>query len=135
MRRLLALAALTLLLTGCAVETDDSPGSSVQEGGGPTADAPAGGGDAGSDVTVTGCNRGEFGLITAVLSVMNSQDTPQSYLVTVSADGPDGVRVAELNAAANSIQPGQTASVEAVGSVTGEAPEGLTCTVVNVNRF
>lgn len=61
--------------------------------------------------------------------------SPNSYAVTLSADGPGGTRVAELNGFANSIQPGQTATVDAVGSVSGEAPEGLTCTVVNVNRF
>jgi hypothetical protein len=129
--RLLPAALLALALTGCAVETSNEPGSSATEGGSGGA---GGGSDAGADVTVNSCERGEFGQVTAGLSITNSTDAAKSYLVTVSADGPDGARVAELNAASNSVQPGQTAMVDALGAAT-DPPEGLTCTVVSVNRF
>ena len=129
MRRSVATVLLTIAVSGCAVETSDGPGSSVSEDGATSE------GEASSDVVVESCQRGDFGLITSTLAITNSSDSPKSYLVTVSADGPDGARVAELNAAANSVQPGQAARVDATGSVSGEAPEGLTCTVVSVNRF
>lgn len=130
--RLATALIVPFLLTGCGVESSEGPGSSVNEDGGKTGQETDG---AGADVTVTGCKRAEFGLITANLSIKNSAGSAKTYAVTLSADGPGGTRVAELNGFANSIQPGQTAMVDAVGSVSGEAPEGLTCTVVNVNRF
>jgi hypothetical protein len=129
--RLLPAALIIAALAGCNVETTDEPGSSVTEGG---SEQEQSGGGAGADVTVNSCERGEFGQITARLSITNSTDSAKSYIVTVSADGPDGTRVAELNAASNAVQPGQTANVEALGSAT-EPPEGLTCTVVSVDRF
>lgn len=73
-------------------------------------------------------------MITAKLTITNSQAEPMTYAVTASANTPDGSRVAELNTFANSIQPGQAATVDAMG-MAQDAPDGLTCVVVSVDRF
>lgn len=92
------------------------------------------GGDVAEDVVVDSCEAGDFGDVTAGLTITNSTEENQSYIVTVSANGPDGNRVAELSAAANQIAPGQSASVDAVGFLE-DAPEDLTCVVASVDRF
>ncbi|NAZ73957.1 hypothetical protein GTQ99_00730 [Kineococcus sp. T13] len=84
------------------------------------------------DVLVNSCTPGEFGQVSADLTVTNSDDAARSYLITVSVNGPDGNRLAEANAAANSIAPGQVAQVQAIGSIT-DPPAELTCVVANVS--
>lgn len=92
-------------------------------------------GSAEADVVVDSCAPGQFGTIEGTATVTNSDDSPRSYLITVSANGPDGNRVAELNAAANSVGAGQSAKVQLVGSGGEDVPQNITCVVANVQRF
>jgi len=85
------------------------------------------------DVAVTDCKMGDFGTATATLTITNSSDSPKSYLVTVSGNDDTGARLSEMNAAANTVGAGQTATVDALGSVTSGTV--TQCVVANVNRF
>jgi hypothetical protein len=117
--------------------TPAQPSSAAEPSTGETAaEAPAAPepGSAESDVVVTSCDVGDFDMVTSALTVTNSTDELASYLITISANGPDGNRVVELTAAANSIGAGQSASVDALGSATGVSGE-LTCVVADVTRF
>ncbi|WPF83787.1 hypothetical protein SANBI_001484 [Sanguibacter sp. 4.1] len=117
--------------------TPAQPSSAAEPSTGETAaEAPAAPepGSAESDVVVTSCDVGDFDMVTSTLTVTNSTDELASYLITISANGPDGNRVVELTAAANSIGAGQSASVDALGSATGVSGE-LTCVVADVTRF
>ncbi len=91
-------------------------------------------GDATGDVVIDSCEAGDYGAINADATVTNSTEVPATYSITVSANDADGNRVAELNGFANSVAPGQSASVDLVGMVES-APEGMQCVVANVTRL
>ena len=135
-------AALVLLLGACGVDLDEATGE-------PGAAATGAESQAGKendekkeeekkepedDVSVKKeCKVGQFGMVEAEVTVKNSGDGVRSYLITISANDSDGNRVAELNGAANSIKPGQSAKVETLGTV-DDLDEGtkLSCEVANV---
>lgn len=131
MRLRVAALVLPLVLTACG--GGDPAGSDpgvvdVGELGGA-------GADASGDVEVKDCRRGERGLVTAALTITNSAPESKSYLVTVSADGPDGERVADMIGLTDAVSPGQSVMVDATGAAAGgDVPEDLTCTVVKVTR-
>lgn len=129
-RRFLATLALAALLPACGTSaTTDAPGQSATDA--PAQDA----GDASADVTVTTCTVGEYGDATASLTITNPTDESQTYLVTVSGNGPDGTRLVELTAASNNIAPGQTAQTDALGFAEGLPADGLACVVADVQRL
>jgi hypothetical protein len=131
MRLRLAALALPLVLAACG--GSDSAGSDppVVDVG----DLGGAGEDASGDVKVTDCRRDERGLVTAALTITNSAPESKSYLVTVSADGPDDQRVADIIGLTGAVSPGQSVMVDATGAASGDdVPEDLTCTVVKVTR-
>lgn len=92
-------------------------------------------GEPAADVVVDDCEAGDFGDVTAKLTVTNSTDDVASYLITAEAVDEDGNRLVELTAAANSIAAGQSAKVDAMGMTDVDLPAGYTCRVANVERF
>lgn len=129
----LRFAALVLPLVLAACGGSDPAGSeppAVDVG-----DLGGAGEDASGDVEITDCRRDESGLVTAALTITNSAPESKSYLVTVSADGPDDQRVADMIGLTDAVTPGQSVMVDATGAAAGdEIPEDLTCTVVKVTR-
>ena len=86
-----------------------------------------------SHVKIGSCKADEFGTVTAKLVINNKGKDQASYVVTAEAV-KGNERIAELNGIANSIRPGQTAKVDAVGSIESSAGK-FTCKVVSVDRF
>jgi hypothetical protein len=95
------------------------------------------------DVTVRDCvvaDRGPGILIAeATIEITNGTDQRQSYMVTVTVDDATGARVAEINAIATSLPPGQSVVLsgqDASGSATEQARPGPAgCQVASVNRL
>lgn len=94
------------------------------------------------DVSVTGCSGdNEFGttMLRAIVTITNSTDRTQSYMVTVGVNDPSGARVGEINAISNSLGAGQSVTLSgpsATGVATRDIPTGsIACTVANVSRF
>jgi len=125
-------AVVIALLT--AVATDPGVQDSVQQLNELSDGVEATSGDATGDVVINSCEAGDFGALNADATVTNTTDVPATYSITVSANDASGNRVAELNGFANSIAPGQSASVDLVGMVE-DAPEGMQCVVANVTRL
>lgn len=138
----LALVIIVIVIIGVAtapktVTTGTTPSRSVGAPATPATSASAAASD-GDTITVTSCSEDEYGLIHGNVTIVNKHDTVQSYLITLSANDTAGTRVAELNGAANSVAPGQTAKLETIGSSTastGKKTAGLACTVANVTQF
>ncbi|WP_432487261.1 FxLYD domain-containing protein [Kineococcus sp. SYSU DK018] len=133
------LSAVALLaLTACGgtttttTETDaDAPGAMQS----PTSEASTGTSTpAAEEVVVDSCGAGDPGQVTADLTVTNTSDSPKSYVITVSVNGPGGARVAEATAAADSVPAGQSVQVQAQGAA-AEPPAELTCEVADASRF
>ena len=91
-------------------------------------------GGAADDVTVTSCVGGNYDMWTAGLTIVASAEKTSTYIITVGVLAADGSRVGTLLATVEAISPGQTASVEALGTVTA-GTVGATCEVVDVERF
>lgn len=86
-----------------------------------------------ADVTVDSCDVDDtIGTVTANLSILNNSSGRSNYLITVSFEDGDGVKVGDGFASANNLEPGQKARVEAVAF---EEADGMTCVVTEVNRF
>lgn len=120
--------AFLVLATGSTVKAVNDTTSSASPSA--AAGAPSG---AEADVVIDSCQAASIGA-EAGLTITNSTDSAQSYLVSISANDTDGQRVSELSAASNSIAPGQSAKVQAVGTLA----DGTTitdCKVANVTRF
>lgn len=85
------------------------------------------------DVTIAQCTpSGLAGMAQVTTKVTNHTTTVQSYMITVSLNDPAGNRVSEANGATNSLAPGQTASVDLIGST---ATGAVSCTVASVSRL
>jgi hypothetical protein len=95
------------------------------------------------DVTVRDCvvaDRGPGILIAeATIEIANGTDQRQSYMVTVTVADATGARVAEINAIATSLPPGQSVVLsgqDASGSATEQARPGpADCQIASVNRL
>jgi hypothetical protein len=95
------------------------------------------------DVTVRDCvvaDRGPGILIAeATIEIANGTDQRQSYMVTLTVDDATGARVAEINAIATSLPPGQSVVLsgqDASGSATEQARPGpADCQIASVNRL
>lgn len=85
-----------------------------------------------SHAKIKSCTVSEYGIITARLVITNSGDDPASYIVTGEAVKGER-RVAELNAIANNVRPGQKVNTDLTGSVNGR-PD-VECRLVAVDRF
>lgn len=129
MKVLTGLAAVTLLTTGCAA-TPTPEENNTAESGGVTSRTD----DSAVDhVKVKSCKVGQFGDIKARLVINNKGEEQATYSVTAEAV-KGGKRIAELNAFANNVRPGQTANTIAIGMVDGNA-KGVECKLVSVDRF
>jgi hypothetical protein len=95
------------------------------------------------DVTVRDCVVADQGagilMAEATIEIANGTDQRQSYMVTVTVDDATGARVAEINAIATSLPPGQSVVLsgqDASGSATEQARPGpADCQVAGVNRL
>lgn len=131
MRLIVTALVLPLLLTGCGGAGSDGPDPAVSDDGGIS----GAGEDASGDVKVSGCLRGDRGLVTATVAITNSAKESKSYLVTVGADDSDGNRVADVIGVTDAVAPGQTVMVDATGAASrDDVPEKLTCKVLKVTR-
>lgn len=131
MRLIVTALVLPLLLTGCGGEGSDGPDSAVPDLGGIS----GAGEDASGDVKVSGCQRGDQGLVNAAVVITNSAKESKTYLVLVGADDPDGNRVADVVGVTDAVAPGQTVTVDATGAASrDDVPEKLTCKVLKVTR-
>lgn len=83
-------------------------------------------------VQIKSCKVSEFGIITAKLVIDNAGDDQASYIVTAEALKGDR-RVAELNAVANDVRPGQKVNTDATGH--SENARDVECKLVSVDRF
>lgn len=121
------------LATGSAVKAVNdatASASSSASSAAPSAAAPSG---AEADVVIDSCKDSDFGA-EAQLTITNSTDSAQSYLVSISGNDAGGQRVSELSAASNSIAAGQSAKVQAIGTLAdGTTISG--CTIANVTRL
>jgi hypothetical protein len=94
-------------------------------------------------VTVRDCVVADRGpgilMAEATIEIANGTDQRQSYMVTVTVDDATGARVAEINAIATSLPPGQSVVLsgqDASGSATEQARPGpADCQVASVNRL
>ena len=129
MKVLTGLAVAALLATGCAAPSTPEENKTAKEGGvtSQTDD------NAVDHVKIKTCKVGDFGDIKARLVINNKGDEQATYAVTAEAV-KGGKRVAELNAFANNVRPGQTANATAMGMVDGNA-KGVECKLVSVDRF
>lgn len=95
------------------------------------------------DVTVRDCVVADQGagslMAEATIEIANGTDQRQSYMVTLTVDDATGARVAEINAIATSLPPGQSVVLsgqDASGSATEQARPGpADCQVASVNRL
>ena len=78
-----------------------------------------GGTEAAGDVTVTSCTGVLGGILTGDLTVTNSSDAASTYLVTLTALDASGQEVGQLGGASESVAPGATAQVQAIGYAEG----------------
>lgn len=128
MKVLTALAAIALL-AACAAPSTPEENKTAKEGG-VTSQTDAG---AVEHVQIKSCKVGDFGDVNARLVITNKGDDQASYAIT--AEAVKGKRrVAELNAFANNVRPGQTANTKAVGMVDGKGGD-VECKLVSVDRF
>jgi hypothetical protein len=141
-RSIAPLALATLLMVGaCSTSTPapstpnaPAPSSSTSAATPSTSSAPPAGDK--QVVTVSTCKIGDFGLAESELKIQNATGDSKSFLITVSMNGADGNRLVELNAAANSVAAGQTATVKAIGSATGlDKNTKVDCKVADVKSF
>jgi hypothetical protein len=124
---------VTVLAQGAAVAEPDSTT------GGLAGDEAA----AMRDVTIRDCVVADRGpgilMAEATIEIANGTDQRQSYMVTVTVDDSTGARVAEINAIATSLPPGQSVVLsgqDASGSATEQARPGpADCQVASVNRL
>lgn len=85
-----------------------------------------------ADVSVQQCNADQLGFVHASGTIQNHSSKPSSYLITISFNDAQGNRIAEGNHAANVIQPGQSASFDAIGSAKAAPAQ---CVVAKVTRL
>ncbi len=94
------------------------------------------------DVTVSDCAvTSEYGFAStqATVTIANSTDRTQSYVVTVSVNDAAGARVGEINAVSNALTAGQSVTLSgtnASGTADRTAKPGpANCVVANVSRL
>jgi hypothetical protein len=131
--------ALVLVFGGCfavvagglsAVDEEMKKDAQTSADGGVTSNTDD---DAIDHITVKTCKVSEFGLITAKLIIDNKGDDQASYIVTAEAVKGER-RVAELNAIANDVRPGQKVNTDASGAIDQQVKD-VNCQLVSVDRF
>lgn len=85
-----------------------------------------------ADVKLTKFSRDEFGYGVAKVTIKNSTDKVQNYIVTVAVENKAGDQLATIDAVVQSLQPGQTTVT--TGQGLDEVPAGSTARVVEVLR-
>jgi hypothetical protein len=135
-----ALAGLGVVLCAAVIVfTVVAQGGAVAEPGGLAGEDSA----AMQDVTVHDCavvDRGdELVMAEATIEITNGTGERQSYNVTVNVNDGRGARVAEINAIATALEPGQSvvlSGANASGAATERAKTGpADCQVASVNRL
>lgn len=91
--------------------------------------------DAAKDVTLGKCTVGEFGEVTAPVTVRNSTDVPRSY--TVTAELVRGAeRVTTVDAYVNHLRAGQNIKATASGYVDDpKTAKGTTCKLLTITSY
>ena len=123
----IVIVVLSLATSSAVKAVNDATASASSSA---AAGAPSG---AEADVVIDSCQAGSLGA-EAEITITNSTDSAKSYVVSISGNDADGQRVSELSTASNSIAAGQSAKVQAVGTLA----DGTTitdCKVANVTRF
>lgn len=125
-----AVVALVLSLTACVEETPAVGGDTGEEiiSGSSNEENPPE-----ADVTLDGCEPGEFGTVTVPLTITNHSSKASNYLITVEILDADGTRLGEAFTAADAVRPDQTSKTEAIGTVTDGDVDS--CKLLQVERF
>jgi hypothetical protein len=129
--RSLLVAALVLVASACAAETETPAAEAADEGpqtnsGNDTNPPP-------DDVELTDCIADDVGWIKASGTITNHSSEASTYFINVEFVASDGVRYAEGIATSSTVAPDQTAEWEASGLT--EAREATTCNVTAVDRY
>jgi hypothetical protein len=127
----ITLGILAVLIAGCGAAVIGAVGKAANDVEQSVQDTTPGDG-AMADVTLTKFTRDEHGYGVATLTIKNSTDTVQNYLVTVAVENKAGDQLSTLNGAVESLAPGQTTVTKAQGL--DEVPAGATAKVVEVTR-
>lgn len=107
---------------------DDSRTSTSSE----TDDGITGAASEADDVTITKCEKSQFGANVA-LEVVNDSSKRSSYVVSLTIEDQDGTKIGEGSDFINNVEPGQKAVSEPLATYTGD-PASITCRLTDVDR-
>jgi len=137
---------LVLLVIGIAASASSSGGGSGTSGDG--------GGDSGSesatgagndlstnednppedDVEITSCEKTVIDTVDVALRVTNNSSKESDYTISLTVEDSGGSKIGDGFASTSNVDPGQTANIEGVATLTGEGAD-FTCSVEEVERF
>lgn len=127
----LVLGGVGVAIMDSAVNDLEDDLASASEWGNGSAEHPAA-----DDVSLTECQRGEFGGVSVTGTITNHSSERSNYLFSINVVDGAGTKIAETGGIENNIDPGQNAIWEAMTFLPDEFDDGaFGCSVVDVTRI
>lgn len=82
-------------------------------------------------ITMTGCTVDKFGIVKVSYTLVNTGERQNTFLPSFRITDPKGVQVGTASGVDADVQPGATVKGEAMGTIAGETPNRVTCTLVD----
>ncbi len=83
------------------------------------------------DITMTGCTIDKFGIVKVSYTLVNRGKRQATFVPSFRITDPKGVQLGTASSVDADVQPGATVKGEAMGTIAGETPNKVTCTLVD----